>query len=226
MENQELLKQPPKAEDLGPINEGRETFLAECKAIVITDASTYSRAGELLVEAVKRKKKVDDLFDPLIEANKKVKATAEAARKLVADTKDRVAAPFVEVEGILKAARLAYDREEAKKRAEAEAEAQRKAEEEALANAEASGDASLLDNVRAAPVAVELPKTEGVYNTRTWTYCASGDPLDEAYTKIDDFGFRVPDHAKIGGVVKALKADTKIRGVTPYERVDERVRVA
>jgi hypothetical protein len=226
-----LTRDPPKPEELQEITEGRESFLAECKAAtVITDSASYQKAGDLLVDVARRKKKVDALFDPIIEENKKVKAAAEKARKLVADTKDRVAAPFVEVENQLKNARVTYDREEAKRRAEEERrlneQRQREAEDAALKEAEETGDDSVLDQVVVPSITITAPpKTDGVYQVKTWTYCASGDPLAEEYTTIDDYGFRVPDHKKIGAVVKALKQDTKITGVMAYEQVDERVRL-
>lgn len=220
------LKEESREVDLAAIDSGRETFIAEVKGLSIKDEDSFALAGAYLVEIRKRTKAIDAIFDPLIEEQKEIKRQVEAARKNIAETKDKIAAPFLELETKLKAARAAYEREQERRRKEAEEELRKAQEEALLAAAIESGDEGILDAPAIVVPEPARPNTAGIYVVRSWTYRASGEQLDEAYTKIDEYGFTVPDHAKIKSVVTALKGDTSIRGVSAYEVKDERVRIS
>ncbi len=233
METKEVnLVEATTTVDLAEVEDGKDVFLSTARACAtITNDDEFRAAGEMAKEIKRRIGMIDKIFGPILEKNKQVKAAAEAARKAVQTTMESLAAPFVEVDSALRLGMTRYQTaKEAAERAEwkrLEGIARKEAEDARLAEAEATGDLSVLDApIIAAPVAIEkaAPAVEGVNFFETWHYQASGEPLDPAYTMLDEYGFPVPDHKKIKKVVTELHGETQIRGVKVYS--EKQVRIA
>lgn len=167
-----------------------QTWSAKAKALTITNAESCTNATFLLRSIKGVRNDIQRWFEPHIEAAMETKRKAEAARKALADERDRMEAPLVEAERVVKGHLLAYEQEQERARlAEQErlqAEALRQAEATTLAAAAAlereanlTGDAgmraeaeSILEQPIEAPIVVvkpSMPKVEGVTYRDHWT---------------------------------------------------------
>lgn len=112
------------------------TWAERALGLRITDAATCVNASQLLRSIKGLRTDIANWFAPHLDAAMETKRKAEAARKGLADEKDRMEAPLVEAEGVIKRTLLAWESEQERiRRAEEQrlqAEAQREAEAQTL----------------------------------------------------------------------------------------------
>src|SRR4051812_21581758 len=99
------------------------TWAAKARTLRIVDRDSCLNASHLLRSVKTLRLQVQKWFEPHVEASMETKRKAEAARKALCDERDKMEAPLVEAENLLKRSLLAY---------EAEQERQRLAEEQRL----------------------------------------------------------------------------------------------
>jgi hypothetical protein len=165
------------------------TWAAKARGLTIIDRDTCLHASQLLRSVKTLRLQVQQWFAPHIEAAMETKRKAEAARKALADERDKMEAPLVDAETVLKRSLLAYEGEQERLRlaeqARLQAEAQRQAEALTLAAAAAmesealaTGNADLLHEaesileqpIEAPAVTVEkmVPKVQGISYRDNW----------------------------------------------------------
>jgi hypothetical protein len=194
------------------------TIPNQAKAIkVIENNKQYEKAGALLLNINDLMKKIDATFDPII------KKAHETHREAI-QQKNSVTAPLTQAAAYIKPLMVSFTRREEEKRLAEERrlqEEQKKKEEEArlegAITAESMGDTetaeALLDmNIR--PAAVVVPKTvsaiKGLATQKIWKWrIDNAELIPREYMMVDE--------SKIGKIVKALKDQTKIPGITAYE---------
>lgn len=171
---------------------------ARARELQVVDRETCLNASTLLRSVKTLRLQVQAWFAPHIEAAMETKRKAEAARKALADERDKMEAPLVEAEGVLKSALVAWEREQERARLEEEqrlqAEAQKQAEALTLAaaaamelEAVATGNTELLQEAAdvlaqpiEAPVVVVkpmVPKVDGISYRDNWKAHPSIDVL-------------------------------------------------
>jgi len=159
------------------------SWASRARGLAVVDRQSCLNASHLLRSIKTLRAGITTWFAPHIEAAMETKRKAEAARKALADERDRMEAPLVDAEGILKRALLTWETEQEAVRLEQEralqAEAHRQAEAVTLAaaaamelEARATGDAGLLQeaaDILAQPidtpvvsVAKLTPKVDGI----------------------------------------------------------------
>lgn len=174
----------------------KETLDAEARSwasraqeLTIADRESCLHASQLLRSVKTLRNQVQQWFAPHIEAAMETKRKAEAARKALADERERMEAPLVQAETTLKRSLLAWEQEQETRRIAEErrlqAEAQRQAEAFTLAaaaaleaEAVASGNTEMLQEAHSileqpidAPVvsvAKDVPKVQGVMYRDNW----------------------------------------------------------
>lgn len=176
-----------------PSKESLETdsrsWAAKARGLRVTDRESCTNASLLLRSVKTLRTQVQAWFAPHIEAAMETKRKAEAARKALADERDRMEAPLVDAEAVLKRTLLAYEAQEEQARLAEErrlqAEAQRQAEAIALAAAAAmeleatkTGNVEMLaeaEDIFAQPVeapvvvvASSVAKVQGVTYRDNW----------------------------------------------------------
>ena len=185
-------------------------------ALPVNDDETNLVAGEFLVAIRGLRRRIDETFDPVIDAAYRSHKAAIAAKKKHAD-------PVDAAERIIKRKIGDYSlQEESRRRVEEarlQAEARAREEEARLAEAvalEQAGESALADSVIAVPLVVAPvvlpppPTAAGVSTRTTWAFRI----VNPAIIPRD---FLTPDRVKIGGVVRALKGYANIPGIEPYE---------
>lgn len=166
-----------------------QSWASRARDLAIVDRESCTNASHLLRSIKTLRNGVQDWFAPHIEAAMETKRKAESARKALADERDKMEAPLIEAERILKHGLLAYEAEQERVRlaeeARLQAEAQKEAEAVTLAAAAAlereavlAGDPvmlqeaqNILDQPIEAPVvsvAVSVPKVQGVTYRDNW----------------------------------------------------------
>src|SRR4051812_47233830 len=85
------------------------TWAARAKGLQVTNTETYLSASHLLTSVKYFRTQIAAWFAPHLEAATETKRRAEAARKGLADERDRMEAPLVEAERLLKQSLLAWD---------------------------------------------------------------------------------------------------------------------
>lgn len=186
---------------------------AAAKSIQVADAGSYASAGEFLRRVKSARQVLAATFDGAIRK-------AHEAHKAMLAAKNMHDAPLTEAENLVKRKMSAWSQEQERIRREEEArlrqEALRRAEEERLAQAEAleaqgqqeAAEAILDVPVAAAPVVVpkSVPKVEGVYETKRWTFeVVNEDLIPREYmmpdtTKIGQYARMMGDKAQMPGV--------------------------
>lgn len=183
----ELSLAPPTKDSL---QRDAMRWAAEVRSLTIDNAAGCVQASHLLRSIKGVRADIQRWFAPHVEAAMETKLRAEAARKQLVDEQDRMEAPLVNAEGVVKRALLAWEQQEEQRRREEEArlqaEAQRLAEEQTLAAAaeletaaHATGDAEMLAEAEAilaqpieAPAVVvrsSVPKVQGISYRDNWT---------------------------------------------------------
>ena len=89
-----------------------QSWAAKARGLRITDRESYVNATHLLRSVKFFEGEVDKFFDPHIEAAMETKRKADAARKALVDERDRMKAPLVDAEGVIKRSMLAWDTEQ------------------------------------------------------------------------------------------------------------------
>jgi len=165
------------------------TWAARARGLQIVDTPSCTNASQLLRSVKTLRSQVQAWFAPHIEAAMETKRKAEAARKALADERDRMEAPLVDAETVLKRSLLAFETEQERLRIAEEqrlqADAQREAEALTLAAAAAmekealaTGNAELLQEAADilkqpidAPlvsVATTMPRVQGITYRDNW----------------------------------------------------------
>jgi len=204
------------------------SIVDQAKAVKIIDAETYTAAGGLWKSIKDMMKEVSDTFDPLIEANHRAhKAALEKKAKFYApldaayrSVKQLMSTYDLEQERIRKAeqdrlAAIARRAEEERLLAEAAAvEAEARANGATKEEAAQQADAVIAEPVYVAPIIVAkaTPKLAGgpVFQTR-WDFEIVNESLIPRQ-------FLAVDMVKIRQIVTAMKGQTVIPGVRPYEK--------
>lgn len=169
------------AADAPALEQHIPTLVKHCEALVVTDATTYLKAGESLKLIAAYIKRVGELMDPLVaSAHQHHQLTlrqragllqpAEAVKRALGrgmDAWDREQTRLVqEAERERREEQERLQREEneraAAERRRLEEEAQRRAEEDA-AEAERDGDPERADRILIEPVLIELPPPRVVF---------------------------------------------------------------
>jgi malic enzyme len=146
------------------------------KLVIITTAAEYISAGELLKTIKGLSAEIDETFDPIIKA-------AHSAHKEAILQKNKVAAPLLEAEGLLKPRIASYLREEERKRQAEEMRLQKEArdreEAEQLAKADILHEIGevemanevLKEEIYVPPVVLPsaAPKVAGISMRETWS---------------------------------------------------------
>lgn len=166
-----------------------QSWSARARALTITDRESCLNASQLLRSIKGLRSQIQLWFEPHIEAAMETKRKADAARKALVDEKDRMEAPLVEAEGVIKRSLLTFETEQERIRQaeeqrlqlEAQREAERVTLEAAAAlerDAVASGDAEMLQeaqDILAQPieapvvsVAKSMPKVQGITYRDQW----------------------------------------------------------
>jgi hypothetical protein len=164
-----------------------QSWAARAAALRITDAQSCINASQLLKSIKHLRSGVAKFWTPHIEAAMETKRKADAARKSLVDERDRMDAPLVQAETVLKRGLLAFEAEQEQRRQAEEralqAEAQARAEAATLAAAaalelEAGGDAQMraeAEDILAQPIEAPVvsvasyqPKVAGVTYRDAW----------------------------------------------------------
>jgi hypothetical protein len=186
------------------------------KTLKITDKISYERVCESLLRNKDMQKKIDEVFDPIIEAANKSHKTALAQKKKFKN-------PLVELEANQKFQITTFlQAEETKRKAEEDRLrklAEQAAEEARLAEAiqlEEEGDTEgaqvVLDEVPAyipPPIVPKLATGQGIAMKTNWKFRV----VDPAQIPRE---YLTPDMVKIGGVVRSMRDSVKIPGVEIY----------
>lgn len=203
------------------------TIVDQAKAVKVTDSQTYTAAGMLWKTIGDMIKEVKDTFDPICDA-------AHKAHKAAVEKRSKYLDPLTTAQKSVKGLMSAWDAEQERIRqaeqrrleeiARKEAEEQAlleaiAAEEEAKRNGatkeEAAQEATAImeEHVYVAPVVIPkaVPKMQGgpVYRTVWKARIVNERLIPREYLTVD--------MVKINGVVRALKAQTNVPGVEPYE---------
>lgn len=165
------------------------TWADRARGLSITDNASCVQASHLLRSIKGLRTDIANWFAPHIDAAMETKRKAEAGRKGLVDEKDRMEAPLVEAEGVIKRTLLAWETEQECIRRDEErrlqAEADRRAEAIALEGAAAleleanrTGNVEMLQEAHdilsqpteAPIVAVRptMPKVQGVTYRDNW----------------------------------------------------------
>lgn len=202
-----------------------EQFSNKLSAFVITNNEEYKEAGEYLVDLRKRIKVLKERF------KERTKPFDLALKGL----KDFFKAPISKMEEVdlrvSRALRKFNEEEEAKRKAEEE-KLRKLQEKEALKLEKKAEKLEAKGNVLGAEqlkeqadelvsfspiVESKVEKVEGLSFKTNWKFRITNANLIPRE-------YMIPDEVKIGKVVRALKADTCIPGVTPYPEANPNVR--
>lgn len=182
----------------------------------ITTHDEYAQAGSLLVQIKTMRKRIADVFGPIVQA-------AFAAHKVAKGKQTEAEAPLDLAEGHLKRLICNYNEEQDRIRQEQQRQAEasaRKAEEDRILSeahaAEAAGDKeeaqAIIEQPVQAPVVVvksTTPKLEGVSFRDNWTFQITDEKaIPREYLMVNEQAIRA--------VVKAMKGGTNIPGIRAY----------
>jgi hypothetical protein len=177
------------------------------KTLTVTDQPTLDVANGFLKNIKAIGSAVADSFDPQIKKAHELHASLLAEKK-------KFTAPLEDAEKIIKRTIAGYLDEQDRQRREAEAE-------RARIEAEAKGDFAKAEaiaqeavnvmeaKIDAAPAIPDAPQAAGLSLTENWKFRI----IDKSLIPLE---YMVPDEVKIGRVVRALKSEAKIPGVSVY----------
>ena len=165
------------------------TWAARAKGLQIIDKETYLNASHLLRSVKTFRVQIAVYWAPHIDAAMETKRKADVARKALVDEKDRMEAPLVEAEGLLKRNLLAWDetQEQARQAQERQLQAEARKQAEALTlaaaaamelEATATGDTAMLQeavdileqpmDLPVVTVRKLMPKVQGIVYRDHW----------------------------------------------------------
>jgi len=201
--------------DLDTIKTEVAAFEDAANNIIIRDDDEFSLAQNSLKHAKEINTRVSEICDPSIKAAHDAHKAALKTKKEFLGPLDVAVKKIRSAVGTYQAEQERIAREAARKeqeRLEKEAEEQKLAEAAAL---EASGKKDEAEAVISAPVFTPPPivhappQTDGVSYRENWKFAIENpDLVPSEYT--------IPDEKKIGQIVRALKANAKIKGVRVY----------
>jgi hypothetical protein len=227
----------PNREKLALVVEAR-TWADRVRALAIVDAESCRQAAYLLRSIKGVRADIQKWFAPHVEAAADVKRAATAAHKALTDECDRMQAPLVAGEQTIKAALLAWERDEETRRRETEArleEAAHRAAEAATVNAaaalerDADGDPEMLAeaaDLLAQPIeapAVYVPSTvphvQGIVYRDAWKAHPDIDVRALAAAVADGSApvtFLQPNRTAINAWVRATQGHPAIPGIRVF----------
>lgn len=171
------------------LDAGARSWASRARELEIADRESCINASTLLRSVKTLRNQVQQWFAPHIDAAMETKRKAEAARKALADERDRMEAPLAEAESVLKRGLLAYEakQEELRRQEERRLQAEAQAKAEALlleaaaameSEAVATGNIELqqeAEDVLAQPVEAPVvvvqkmvPKVDGITYRDNW----------------------------------------------------------
>src|SRR3954470_9326582 len=166
-----------------------QSWAGKAAGLRIVDAESCVNASHFLRSIKGLRSDIQRWFEPHVEAAMETKRKAEAARKALADERDRMEAPLVAAESMVKRALLTWETEQERKRLDEERRLQEDARRHAEAltlsaaadlerEAVATGNAGMLQEALdileqpiEAPVVVVktgMPKVQGVSYRDNW----------------------------------------------------------
>lgn len=192
------------------------SFPERARQIEITTADQYSAAANFLREIKTCRKRIADVFGPIVRAAHEAHKRAKAAQT-EADQ------PLDQAEGIVKQSMIAYDTEQAQiarqRQIEAEAAARRAEEQrivEEAAALEQAGEAQAAQELIEAPVIAPVvmvekatPAVEGITYREAWQF----EVIDANAVPRE---WLIVDEKKVGAYVRAVKGAANIPGVKAY----------
>jgi hypothetical protein len=199
-------------------------IVVEARALRISTQDEFDVAGSFVRRIKDTQKRVDDIFDPAIEAAHKSHKAALAAKKKVRE-------PLDQAERAIKSSISVFLAEEERKRRIEErrlAEAARAEEEERrlqeAIDLERAGHTEEADEVLAAPAAFTAPvvlptppKAAGISSRQVWKYRV-----------ISEFAipraFMTPDHARLAEYARAMGPSANVPGIEFYSETAVSVR--
>jgi hypothetical protein len=148
-------------------------WASRARELHIVDRETCLNASHLLRSVKTLRNQVQQWFAPHIEAAMETKRKAEAARKALADERDRMEAPLAEAETVLKRGLLAWEakQEEARLAEERRLQAEAHARAEALTIEAAAAlelEAAQLIDAPVVSVGKMVPKVDGITYRDHW----------------------------------------------------------
>jgi len=202
--------------------------VSQAQQMTVASVEDYEMAGAFLQLIAKRRKQIEEVFDPIV-------AKAHAAWKEACNQRTKLLDPLEEAKKCVNEKLRVFDAEQDRRRRQEEArlseEAKKKRDEDALKEAqalEASGEKELADVVMQmaseapAPVVVlpsSTPKMSEMQARFNWKFRIVNESLIPRE-------FLSPDEKKIGAVVRSLKAMAKIPGIEIYSEKDFHGRTA
>lgn len=217
------------------------SWASRARGLAITDRESCLHASQFLRSIKGLRSQIQLWFEPHIEAAKETKRKADDARKALVDELDRMEAPLVEAEAVVKRSLLTFETEQERIRqaeerrlqAEAQAEAERVTLEAAAAmetEAVASGDAEMLQEAQdiltqpiEAPVVVvrpSMPKVQGIAYRSTWKAAPEIDVRKLAAAVAAGtvpVTFLTPNLTAINQYARATEGAQPVAGVRFYE---------
>lgn len=195
----------------------------------VTDAASYARVGDRLVDVAGHRKEIQDWFKPL-------KDWFYRAHRMVCDRENQVLQPLQAFESAGKENRLRLEREDERRRREEEqrlADEARRQEQERLAaeaaQLEANGEHALAQQVleqaveTPAPVfaiASTLPQTKGITSRENWKWRPIGGDTSAARARAVQLvprEFLCLDEKKLNAYAKAHGVSARIPGIQFYD---------
>jgi molecular chaperone DnaK (HSP70) len=207
----------------------RKVALVTAEGAVVTDAASYQRVGERLVDVATHRKDVEAWFKPL-------KDWFYRAHRMVCDRETEVLAPLRRFESDGKENRLRLERAEERRRREEEqrlAEEARRAEQERLQREaellEQRGEPELAAQVMEEAIAVPapvitvasiLPTTKGISSRENWKWRPIGGDTPQARARAEKLvprEYMSLDEKKLNAYAKAHGASARIPGIEFYD---------
>jgi hypothetical protein len=207
----------------------RKVALVTAEGAAVTDAFSYQRVGERLVDVATHRKDVEAWFKPL-------KDWFYRAHRMVCDREAEVLAPLRRFETDGKNNRLRLEQEDARRRREEEqrlAEEARRVEQERLQREaqllEQRGELELAAQVLEEAIVVQppvmtvastLPATKGISSRENWKWRSIGGdtPQNRARSeKLVPREYMCIDEKKLNAYAKAHGASARIPGIEFYD---------
>lgn len=140
-----------------------QSWAARARGLSITDRESCVNASTFLRSIKGLRAQIQQWFEPHVEAAMETKRKAEAARKALTDERDRMEAPLVDAEGIVKRALLTFENEQERLRREEEQRLQAEAQKEAeRATLEAAAALEMDANQMRSPQVAEEMRQEAL----------------------------------------------------------------
>ena len=192
------------------------SFPDRARQIVIETPEHYSAAAGFLKEIKACRKRIADVFGPIVKAAHEAHKRAKAAQTEADD-------PLDQAEGLIKGAMVSYDTRQAEiarqRQIEAEAAARRAEEQRVIDQAvalEQAGEVEAAQELISAPVVAPVvmvesatPTVDGISIREVWQFQVT-DP------NLVPREWLIVDEKKVGAYVRAVKAQAVIPGIKVF----------